>query len=91
MEAAMTMETGAADVQGKETALPKSPSKTIRTDFGLSLATFARMTGLTQKALAEWEQDRAIRLDGEAAGRIGRVARILEGLARVMRRPFFPI
>jgi hypothetical protein len=48
------------------------------------------MAGITQTALAAWEQDGDGRLDGAAYGRLGRVARILEGLGRVMRRAFIP-
>jgi DNA-binding transcriptional regulator YiaG len=76
--------------KGKEPELAKAPPRTVRTDFDLSLATFAKMTGLTQKALAKWEQDKAVRLDVEAASRVGRVARILNGLARVMQPAFIP-
>src|SRR5262249_42225428 len=76
--------------KGRKMGLPQTPPRTLRTDFGLRLATFAKMTGVSQKALAEWEQDEAASLDDESFGRIGRVAHILVGLARVMRRAFIP-
>src|SRR5258707_1362675 len=76
--------------KGRKTPLSKAAARTVRTDFNLSLAVFAKMTGIAPNALARWEQAKAARLDGMAAARVGRVARILEGLARVMRRTFIP-
>src|SRR5947209_8284495 len=70
--------------------LPKAAPRTIRADFGLSPAAFAKMTGLSRNTLAKWEQDPTVRLDDEAVGRVARVAHILKGLARVMRRAFIP-
>jgi transcriptional regulator with XRE-family HTH domain len=76
--------------KGRQSASPQAPPRTLRTDFDLSLATFAKITGVAPKDLARWEQGKAVRLDDEASGRVDRVARILEGLARVMRRTFIP-
>jgi transcriptional regulator with XRE-family HTH domain len=76
--------------EGRKPALPKAPPKTLRTDFGLDLATFAGMAGVSPTALAAWEQGKTVRLDDQARGRLGRVTRILEGLARVMQRRFIP-
>ena len=75
---------------GRKTALAKAAPRTLRADFGLGLATFAKMTGVPPTVLTRWEQGKAVRLPGEAVGRVGRVGRILEGLARVMRRRFIP-
>lgn len=48
------------------------------------------MTGIAPSALARWEDGEANALDGHALARIGRVAPILRGLARVVRRTFIP-
>jgi hypothetical protein len=78
----MAARTGKADMDG-------SPEATrARTDFGLSLTVFAKMTGVPA-AVAKWEEGKG-RLSGEALGRIDRVAHILRGLGRVMRRSFVP-
>src|SRR5438045_2598250 len=74
----------------KMKTLFKSSPQTARTDFGLSLATFARLTGVPQNTLAKWESDKTVRLDNPALSRICRVVGILEGLARVMQRTFIP-
>ena len=73
-----------------KTAPSKAPKRTIRSDFDLSQASFARMTGITPDALVQWEQDKTARLDDETCARIKRVASILERFARVMRREFIP-
>ena len=75
-------------VNGTTTLVPRAPRKTIRTDFGLALPTFAKMTGIVDNALADWEHNKTVRLDAAVLRRLTRVAGILEGLSRVMRREF---
>lgn len=62
------------------------PLSQARTHFGLSLPMFARMTGISQEALARWEKQKPSSLKGDARRRVQRVAHILEGLARRMQR-----
>jgi transcriptional regulator with XRE-family HTH domain len=62
---------------------------TLRADYGLSRASFARMIGVSEVALRRWEEGTG-QPDGAAVERFERVGRVLGGLARVMRKPFIP-
>jgi transcriptional regulator with XRE-family HTH domain len=62
--------------------------KTLRTDFGLALPTLAKMTGIHADVLTNWERNKAVRLDSVTQRRLARIAGILDGLARVIRRDF---
>lgn len=78
--------------KGAATQPPKRPDaapRTLRSAFGLSLTDFSRMTGVPEADLAKWEQG-AYPLQVSDRGRIEGVGRILEGLARVMRKAFLP-
>src|SRR5437660_9661224 len=45
--------------KGRKPAVPDAAARTARSDFGLSRATFARMTGVPESTLADWERDKA--------------------------------
>ncbi len=64
-------------------------ARSLRTDFGLSVATFSKMVGVPVKALSAWEANQVV-LKGAAAARVKRVASILARLAGIMRRSFIP-
>jgi DNA-binding transcriptional regulator YiaG len=64
-------------------------SSELRDTYGLSRPVLARMLGVTEATLARW--DKGTTPPG-AAGleKVKRLGRILEGLARVMKRSFIP-
>ena len=71
----------------KQTEGARPVTTAIRADAGLSLPTFARMTGVPEEALARWQEGNE-QLDPVALSRLERVCCILQGLARVMRVSF---
>jgi hypothetical protein len=59
---------------------------TVRTDYALSLNTFARITRVPEATLAAWEAGGS--LDDSALAGIHRIGRLLSRLARVMQKTF---
>lgn len=57
----------------------------LRDDYGVNRATFARMLGVAEATLAEWEESRP---DAPGLRKIKQVEGILKGLARVMQKDF---
>ena len=61
----------------------------LRTDYGLSRATFARLVGVSEALVKRWEEGSETP-DAPLLKRIDRVGRILSRLAGVMRKSFIP-
>src|SRR5437870_12843461 len=61
----------------------------LRDGYGLSRSTLARMLSVSEATLAKWEKGTAIPDDAVAA-KLKRLADILAGLARVMKKRFIP-
>jgi len=66
----------------------RKPSETplvaeVRQDLGLDRKTFSRLTGYSERAIANWEGGRA--LSPSSRQKIAEIRRLQEALARVMR------
>lgn len=55
----------------------------VRQDLGVDRRTFSRLTGYSERAIANWESGRA--LSPSSRQRIAEIRRLQESLARVMR------
>jgi transcriptional regulator with XRE-family HTH domain len=55
----------------------------VRQDLGVDRRTFARLTGYSERAIANWESGRA--LSASSRQRIAEIRRLQEALARVMK------
>ena len=55
----------------------------IRRGLGVDLRTFSRLTGYSERAIANWESGRA--LSASSRQRIAEIRRLQEALARVMK------
>ncbi len=63
--------------------------QSLRTEYGLSHPTFARILGVPETTLETWEGGRE-QPSATALEKVEKVRELLAGLARVMRRDFIP-
>ena len=61
-----------------------TPLRTIRAGFGISRARFSRLTGFSERALADWEAEKRTP-DAPAMRRLKELARLQSQLARIMQ------
>src|SRR5947209_6751509 len=61
----------------------------LRSEYGLTRQTVARMVGVSEGTVARWEEGKG-RPGDATARRVRRVEGVLKGLAQVMRRGFIP-
>src|SRR3954447_20264527 len=75
---------------GKRLAVRRgpTPAEKLHHEFGVDHPTLARMLGLPERVLTEWENGNTVTPEGRE--KIRRVEEILRGLARVMNRDFIP-
>lgn len=80
-----------ATSRGPRTAGPSTSLdlRKLRAEYELDCSTFARMLGASEASLKRWEEGVEEPRE-EVAARAARVAKLLAGLARVMRKGFIP-
>lgn len=79
----------AVQTKSKRKATRRGPSDiTVRARFGLTRKVFARLSGLSERTLATWEQGGSI--GGTARRAVTAAERLLDELAAVIRKPALP-
>jgi DNA-binding transcriptional regulator YiaG len=61
----------------------------LRAEYGLTIATFARLLAVSPATAVAWEQGRSQPI-AAARARLNKLRQVLKGLARVMRKEYIP-
>jgi DNA-binding transcriptional regulator YiaG len=76
-------------IMAKRTEPVASAVGRVRQGFGLTRKTFSRLSGFSERAIAEWESGKPPK--GANGQRLAELERLQKALARVMRPSFVPV